>query len=307
MAARVSVPAEDANQQVTPAISMDGSSAAADSVPCSTPDEDTVAVTAAAEDASQQRVTPAISMDTDMDGHSTVNTELDMESHTPHEVGLPGDDDMPLIRAAQKADVISTWDVAITAARRQHFPMDVERSMLNAILADNDNDGQSATQPFSPDTEPDPETEMKPNRSQKKARIEKPILTSKRRDLMFLGEQMGPQHQNSLGECSGSEPWIQSLFEVVSKDQLRSDLEHARAMRREPQLTLRYGSDCSGVDSPAIAFKSLITSLTEPGTAQDIAAWCTTVLLFLPCHCSFHSYIFHSYSGFLKTTITNCN
>lgn len=67
---------------------------------------------------------------------------------------------------------------------------------------------------------------------------------------------------NNLAPISGEEQWLDSLLRVVDVQHLGSfikGLHHKGSNRCE----LTYASDCSGIDSPAIAVKSLLARLKD--------------------------------------------
>ena len=70
--------------------------------------------------------------------------------------------------------------------------------------------------------------------------------------------------------CAGEEPWIQPLLAKIGSrlQQFLNSLAHARS-NVVPQL--KYGSDCSGVDSPAVALKSILLGLGKQPSA--VQAW----------------------------------
>lgn len=68
----------------------------------------------------------------------------------------------------------------------------------------------------------------------------------------------------SLGVPSGQETWIQNVLDVIGEDLLCERLQPiAHSIG-----SLSYGSDCSGVDAPVIALKSLLKRLRQ--SVQDL-------------------------------------
>ena len=137
----------------------------------------------------------------------------------------------PLESAAQKAELKSTWDVALSMAKRfGHF---LDREAVSGFE-------MSETES---DLDPLP----------------------KRRKLQQREGELERSSARMLGVPSGSETWLHSMFEVIDKDKLCQSLEHTRKSKGLEVLDLTYGSDCSGLDSPAIALKSIINALKGDG------------------------------------------
>ena len=66
-----------------------------------------------------------------------------------------------------------------------------------------------------------------------------------------------------LAPCSGQEAWLDSLLEVIDLGAFRAFLQGLKGRDGIDVPEVKYASDCSGVDSPAVAFKSLLTRLKD--------------------------------------------
>ena len=92
------------------------------------------------------------------------------------------------------------------------------------------------------------------------------ILSQKQREIsnfrkMMLETPRMPD-EPSFGPDPGSEWWLDALFEVLDP------FDIADSVRRTFPGGLTYGSDCSGVDAPAIALKSLLEALAHKALAK---------------------------------------
>ena len=80
---------------------------------------------------------------------------------------------------------------------------------------------------------------------------------------VVTGRSSEETHETCLGPCSGQEPWLESVVNILGEGALCQRLHEVKEAHRSSgsDAGLTYGSDCSGVDAPAVALKSLIKRL----------------------------------------------
>lgn len=154
-----------------------------------------------------------------------------------------------LAHAAERAEFQSIWNMAIgTAGRLGHV---AAATTAKAIVSDDESDLEPS------------EADMRPC---KRARTLKQMDLDQFESRIKMQRQM--QRENLAlgfyGPEPGHEAWIEPLLEIVNSDVLHNTLKKMKDSRDcgdGADLTISYGSDCSGVDAPAIALKSLFAGL----------------------------------------------
>ena len=84
-----------------------------------------------------------------------------------------------------------------------------------------------------------------------------------------------PHHSQLPLERVGSEAWVEHLVHIVGLHDLQ-DFFYSMAVQKQTlelgTATLMYGSDCSGLDSPALALKSLVAKMNHGHKKEDCGA-----------------------------------
>lgn len=95
-------------------------------------------------------------------------------------------------------------------------------------------------------------------------------------ERQLLEEQKLRRSDHELAPCSGEEPWIQPLLDQVNPQQLAECFKTlSRSVDDDNRLLLSYGSDCSGLDAPCFALKSLLKHME--GDLKELRFYVTVV------------------------------
>ena len=70
--------------------------------------------------------------------------------------------------------------------------------------------------------------------------------------------EVGLQPLHSTHTFACPRVWLDALRKVLGRDHFMGSWKELQDARRSHQVTLGYGSDCSGVDSPAVALKCIL-------------------------------------------------